>query len=293
MRDVGQGGAGSTSFEHGGSFEPGRPVRIAPGVQRLVAPNASIFTGPGTNTYLLGDPPIAVLDPGPDDPVHVAAIRAAAPDLQWVFVTHTHPDHSPGARRLAEECRARLVGKPAPATGPQDRSFVPERIPAFDERFELAQTALALRAIATPGHASNHVCWLMESCGLLFSGDHVLDGVTPVIVPPDGDMSDYLESLGRLAEYPLAAIAPGHGRVLAEPKRVIERIVAHRLRREAKVLNVLASLAQASLEELLPRVYDDVDSKLHGLARHSLKAHLLKLQREGRCALRDGGWHAQ
>jgi len=303
-------------------------VRIAPAVLRLVAPNASLMTGPGTNSYVLGDPPVAVLDPGPDDPEHLARLRAAVPRLRFVFVTHTHRDHSCGARALASATGAAIVGLPPPSDGLQDMSCVPT-IPALhDTVFGLAADDVAgavagdvgdreraargfddtsggsgraagsgdsaaaghaiqapkssqLRVIHTPGHASNHVCYLLEEEGLLFSGDHVLDGVTPVILPPDGDMSDYLDSLARLKRYHPRAIAPGHGRVLADPIGVIDRIIAHRARREAKVLAVLNAVGQGSLDELLPRVYDDVRAELLPIARYSLEAHLIKLQREG------------
>jgi glyoxylase-like metal-dependent hydrolase (beta-lactamase superfamily II) len=269
----------------------GVPVTIAPGVQRLLAPNASPLTGPGTNTYLLGDPPMAVLDPGPALREHVEAIERHVRRLEIVFATHTHPDHSPAARVLAERTGARLVGKSPPSDGRQDTSFVPDDVPARDERFEI--DGMSLRAIDTPGHASNHVCFLLEQHGLLFSGDHVLDGVTPVILAPDGDMAAYLEALQRLRAYPLRAIAPGHGRVLPEPRAVIDGVIAHRLRREAKVIAMLEALRRATLDDLLPRVYDDVSPSLHPLARLSLEAHLIKLEREGRCARDGGAWLAR
>ena len=289
-------------------LQPGRLVRLGPAVLRLVAPNASLMTGPGTNSYVLGNPPVAVLDPGPDDPEHLARLRAAVPRLHFVFVTHTHRDHSCGARALASATGAAIVGLPPPSDGLQDMSCVPT-IPALhDTVFGLvaddaaggsgrvagsvdsaasghaiqAPKSSQLRAIHTPGHASNHVCYLLEEEGLLFSGDHVLDGVTPVILPPDGDMSDYLESLARLKRYHPKAIAPGHGRVLADPIGVIDGIIAHRARREAKVLAVLNAAGRGSLDELLPRVYDDVRAELLPIARYSLEAHLIKLQREGR-----------
>ena len=274
-----------------GELTPGIAVPIAPGVQRLLAPNASPLTGPGTNTYLLGDPPVAVLDPGPADPRHVQAIERCVPRLETLFVTHTHADHSPAARVLALRTGARLVGRAPPRDGRQDESFAPDHAPARDERFDVA--GAALRAIDTPGHASNHVCFLLEEHGLLFSGDHVLDGVTPVILAPDGDMAAYLEALRRLKTYPLRAIAPGHGGVLPEPLAVIDGVIAHRLRREAKVVATLAALGRATLEELLARVYDDVQPSLHPLARLSLEAHLIKLAREGRCARDASVWLAQ
>ncbi|HEX7416570.1 MAG TPA: MBL fold metallo-hydrolase, partial [Steroidobacteraceae bacterium] len=185
---------------------------------------------------------------------------------------------------------ARLIGRSAPAGARQDASFNPQHVPARDEQFRLG--AATLRAIDTPGHASNHVCYLLEQEGLLFSGDHVLDGVTPVILAPDGDMTDYLESLRRLKSYPLVAIAPGHGGVLAQPFTVIDSIIAHRGAREAKVVAALARLAAPTTDELLASVYDDVSPRLHEFARCTLEAHLLKLEREGRCRRQGERWLA-
>lgn len=270
-------------------FEPGRLVRVALDVHRLVAPNPSLMTGPGTNTYLLGDPPTAVIDPGPVAESHLALIRQAAPGLALIFVTHTHPDHSPGAAVLAKLTGARTIGRAAPADGRQDLSFAPDLEPARDQRFTLS--CGTLRAIDTPGHASNHVCYLLEEEGLLFTGDHILDGVTPVIIPPDGVMADYLESLRRLKHCVPRAIAPGHGRVLTEPLQVIDGIIRHRERREEKVLRALERAGGGGLEQLLPYVYDDVRPELHALARLSLEAHLIKLEREGLCERDADSWH--
>jgi glyoxylase-like metal-dependent hydrolase (beta-lactamase superfamily II) len=261
------------------SLTPGVLVRVATAVQRLTAPNASLMTGPGTNTYLLGDPPVAVLDPGPDDPAHLDRIVQAAPRPRFVFVTHTHRDHSSGACSLATATGAPIVGLPPPKDGRQDLSCVPELHPEQDQVFELSAAA-RLRAIHTPGHASNHVCYLLEEEGLLFSGDHVLDGVTPVILAPDGDMGAYIDSLQRLKQYPLRAIAPGHGRVMENPVEVIDKVVAHRGRREAKVLAVLNALGKARIAELLP------------IAQLTLEAHLIKLAREGRSTREGDEWRA-
>ena len=291
-------------------LQPGRLVRLSPRVQRLVAPNASLMTGPGTNSYVLGNPAVAVLDPGPDDPAHLRRLRAAAPRLRFVFVTHTHRDHSCGARALADAAGAPIVGLPPPSDGLQDMSCVPTVQARHDTVFELngrdpeagpagvaghaiqSPDLTRLRAIHTPGHASNHVCFLLEEEGLLFSGDHVLDGVTPVILPPDGDMAAYLHSLELLKSYRPRAIAPGHGRVLEAPLRVIDGIVAHRARREAKVLAVLGAMGPGEIDVLLPKVYDDVRDELLPIARYSLEAHLIKLEREGRAGREDNVWSA-
>jgi glyoxylase-like metal-dependent hydrolase (beta-lactamase superfamily II) len=272
----------------------GRPVRIAPGAWRVVAPNASAMTGPGTNCYVLGDPPTAMIDPGPDDAGHIDTLLGLAPGVDTVFVTHTHKDHSPAAARIAARTGARLVGRPPPGDGRQDMSFEPRHVPQRDELFAIG--ALRLRAIDTPGHASNHVCYLLDDAGLLFSGDHVLDGVTPVILAPDGDLAAYLEALQRLKGYPLRAIAPGHGRLLSEPNVVIDGVIAHRGRREAAVLAAIDALEAggrcATPEALLDTVYAGLDPALRRFARATLEAHLIKLEREGRVRREGEGWHA-
>ena len=270
-------------------FAPGRALRLAPGVRRIVAPNPGPLTDPGTNTWLVGEGELAVIDPGPADPAHVDAIvEAGAGRIGWILATHTHRDHSAACMLLRERTGAIVVGRRAPDDGRQDRRFRPDVEPADGERILL--DGHALRCVPTPGHASNHVCWLLEEAGLLFSGDHILGHVTPVILPPDGDMGDYLDSLARLRTLSLTRIAPGHGPLLDDPAAVIDGLVAHRLRREAKVSAALDAARVASLDELLPRVYDDVDALLHELARNTLLAHLIRLERIGE-ALRSGeGW---
>ncbi len=290
------------------NLTPGVLVRISAAVQRLTAPNASLMTGAGTNSYVLGDPPVAVLDPGPDDPGHLSLLAQAVPRPRFVFVTHTHRDHSSGARSLAAKTGAPIVGLPPPKDGRQDESCVPDLQPAQDQVFAMNPSgteaphagggkqgadATGLRAIHTPGHASNHVCYLLEGEGLLFSGDHVLDGVTPVILAPDGDMAAYIDSLQRLKRYELRAIAPGHGNVLDDPIGVIDAVIAHRARREAKVLCVLNALGKGRLAELLPRVYDEVRPELLPIAKLTLEAHLIKLAREGRASCQGDEWRAR
>jgi glyoxylase-like metal-dependent hydrolase (beta-lactamase superfamily II) len=270
-------------------FVPGRPVAVAPGVLRIVAPNPGPFTGPGTNTYLVGESQLAVVDPGPADRAHVEAIVAAgAGRIAWILVTHTHRDHSPAAALLRERSGAIVVGRRAPDDGRQDRRFAPDAEPADGERVSL--DGCSLRCVATPGHASNHVCFFLEEQGVLFTGDHILGHVSPVILPPDGDMAEYLDSLARLRLLPLTRIAPGHGPMLEQPLAVIDALVAHRLRREARVLAALDAERPASLDDLLPGVYADVDPTLHEIARYSLLAHLIKLARAGAAVEEGNTW---
>ncbi len=267
-------------------FQPGLPRDIAPGVVRIVAPNPGPLTGPGTNTYLVGDRELAVIDPGPADAAHVESVAAAgAGRIAWILVSHTHVDHSPAARLLRARTGATVVGRHAPDAPRHDRRFRADAEPADGERVLLA--GATLRCIATPGHASNHVCFLLEGAGVLFTGDHILGHVSPIIVPPDGDMADYLESLARLKSLGARLIAPGHGPVLGQPARDIERLVAHRMLRESKVRAALAAAGVAGVDDLLPGVYDDVDPALHSLAAHTLLAHLLKLERDGLAERRD------
>jgi glyoxylase-like metal-dependent hydrolase (beta-lactamase superfamily II)/8-oxo-dGTP pyrophosphatase MutT (NUDIX family) len=271
----------------------GQPVRLSARVVRVTAPNPGMMTGPGTNSYFVGDPDAdqwALIDPGPADPAHLAALRAAAPGtVRWVLATHTHVDHSPGCVDAARAFGATVLGRlPTHATG-QDPTFKPDRQPEHGERLVLGPVS-TLRAIHTPGHASNHLCWLLEEERLLFTGDHVMQGSTVVINPPDGNMAAYLRALEALLDEELDWLAPGHGFLVAEPHQVVRALVAHRLRREAKVVDALRPRGQATLDDLLPEVYADTPPRLHAVARRSLLAHVLKLQEDGRVSAAGDTW---
>jgi glyoxylase-like metal-dependent hydrolase (beta-lactamase superfamily II) len=178
-----------------------------------------------------------------------------------------------------------------PNDGRQDAAFTPDR--ALRDGDTLDGGAFRLRAVHTPGHASNHLCYLLEQQKLLFTGDHVMQGSTVVISPPDGDMAVYLDSLERLLGLDLAALAPGHGHVIEKPHDEVRHLIAHRLKREKKVIDAFQHGNPATLDELLPFVYDDVPQRVHPVARRSLHAHLIKLAHDGRVTEQNGSWRLQ
>ena len=265
-----------------GDYRHALPQRaqVATGIRRLLAPNPSAMTGPGTNTYLVGASAIAVIDPGPAIDSHIDAIvdYADAP-IRWVLVTHTHPDHSPAAGRLAARCDAELLGMPAPDGPHQDRSFVPGRVLADGDR--LSTDEFELLAVHTPGHASNHLCYRDTASGIVVTGDHIIKGSTVVINPPDGDMAAYLASLRKVRDLQPPALLPGHGDRIDDPAELIDWIIEHRLVREAGVLAAWRENPGSSLDELVAAVYTDVPEHLHSWAARSLLAHLIKLRDDG------------
>lgn len=269
---------------------PGILTPLTPTLWRLTAPNGGPMTGPGTNTYFFGDASgVIVVDPGPNDATHLERIVAQAPaPIRTVAVTHTHRDHSPGAMPLAERLGVPTAGMAPPATPENDHGFVPTQTLADGDSVPVS-AALALRAVFTPGHASNHLCYLTPD-EILLTGDHIMQGATVVILPPDGDMQAYLDSLEKLTRMPLHAIAPGHGTVIDEPMTEINRVITHRLARECKVAAALSVKQDATIDDLLPLAYDDVPSFLYPLARRSLEAHLIRLERHGAAVRLGGRW---
>jgi glyoxylase-like metal-dependent hydrolase (beta-lactamase superfamily II) len=274
----------------------GEAVAVAPGVRRILAPNPSMMTGPGTNTYLLGTDQVAVIDPGPDDPAHLDAIVAAVGGtIRWILVTHTHIDHSPLAAMLQAATGASTLGfgpapsLPVPGLDGHDRAFVPDRLLGDGDRLDAPEFRLG--AVHTPGHASNHLCFELVGDGLLFSGDHVMQGSTVVIAPLDGDMSEYLESLDKVRRMGMRRIAPGHGQMIEDPAAVLDEYRRHRLAREAAIAAVVAPVRAedpVTIDQLVEAIYTDVPEHLHPVARFSVWAHLRKLASEGAVESNDG-----
>lgn len=264
--------------------------QVSPLVRCVTAPNSNPMTGPGTNSYLIGNDQVALIDPGPVIDSHLEKILDFAGEkLSWVLVTHTHPDHSPGAHLLAEQTGAELIGCVMPDDGHQDRTFKPTTSLMHGDLLETKE--FTLEAIHTPGHVANQFCFLLWDENMLFSGDHIMQGSSVVIIPPSGDMAAYIASTQKLSDYNIDSIAPGHGNLLENPEDVLKGIIQHRLGREALVLEHLKKLGEASLDSLLPEVYRDVDRTLFSMAKMSLWAHLLKLEQEGHVIKRiDGHW---
>lgn len=271
----------------------GKGIRISPNVVRVLAPNASFMTGPGTNSYLIGQGSLAVLDPGPASDEHVdALLRVAAENggrIEHILLTHTHKDHSPAAARLASLTGARIHGL-TPFAGDPAQDFSATITHEVGHRETFQAGGLAITALHTPGHVGNHACYWLETEKLLFTGDHLINGSTVVIVPPSGHMGDYIRSLELLLDYPVACIAPGHGDIIDNAEQLIRHTIAHRLAREAKVLEKLALLPGSDLATLVVPVYDDVSPALHAIAQFSLHAHLIKLKDEGRVTENGGAW---
>ena len=268
----------------------GVPERISESqvpVWRILGRNPGPMTGPGTNSYLIGESRLSLIDPGPRDSAQLQSFLAAIGDrkLEFILATHTHGDHSPGAADLQRATGAELVGLPAPEHGYNDMSFTPGREWRHDDLLDCGE--YTIRMLHTPGHVSNHFCYLLCEEQLLFTGDHVLQGTTSVILPPDGNMSDYLDSLNELQQVPLRYLAPGHGNLIHNPHAEINKLIEHRMRRESKIERGLAGIGSCTLEELVVVVYDDVDESMHRWACRTMLAHLEKLEREGR-ARREG-----
>jgi glyoxylase-like metal-dependent hydrolase (beta-lactamase superfamily II) len=255
-------------------------------VSVILAPNPSLLTGPGTNTYLVGDDggELACIDPGPPLPEHLRAIedaaRARSGRIATVVLTHSHPDHRPLARQLAATTGARLL-----ALDPGDDGAEPLR-----DGDAVAAGATTLRAVHTPGHARDHLCFFDAESAELFTGDHILSGMTTVISPPDGDMGAYMESLQRVLALRPRVIHPGHGATISDGTAVIERYIAHRREREAQVAAAVQRRGGPTAPlDVVPEIYAAYPPALHAFAARSVQAHLDKLVRDGRAIRVEDG----
>jgi glyoxylase-like metal-dependent hydrolase (beta-lactamase superfamily II)/8-oxo-dGTP pyrophosphatase MutT (NUDIX family) len=284
---------------HALDWQSERPVALLKNVLRLTAPNPGAMTGPGTNSYLVGDPATGyiAIDPGPADAGHIERLWRAAKNtdgvggqIRLIVCTHSHPDHSPGAKPLQALCPTRppILGLPSASTARAGSAFTPDRELQNKELLALTGQGLegeithTLQVIFTPGHAANHLCLVLLEDGLLFSGDHVLNGSTTVVDPPDGDMTAYLDSLDLLSAacdaQGIEFILPAHGYALGPAKGAIEWLKAHRLQREAKVAAAMRAKPQGTLDDWVALAYQDVPAQLWPVAARSLLAHVERLR---------------
>jgi glyoxylase-like metal-dependent hydrolase (beta-lactamase superfamily II) len=261
---------------------------LEPGIARVLARNPSAFTYTGTQTYLVGTSEVAVIDPGPDAPEHVEAIVEAigGRPLVAILCTHTHRDHSPAARPLADQTGAPIIGCAPLAletVGPRadaafDGEYSPDRVLEDGEAVDVDQRRLT--AVATPCHTSNHLCFSDSLSGALFTGDHVMGWSTTVVVPPDGDMASYMESLHKLRQRDDRAYYPAHGPPVRNPNQYVRSLIGHRMQRERQILKLVAERPRA-IPQIVASAYPGLDPRLIAAAGGSVHAHLLDLQRRG------------
>ena len=282
---------------HALDWQTTQPVKLLKNVMRLTAPNPGVMTGPGTNSYLVGDAYTGyiAIDPGPADADHLARLYSAAGgDIRMIVCTHSHPDHSPGAQPLQALCmragRAKppILGLPSASTARAASAFTPDRALQNGEQLVLVNAAAegqmthTLRVMHTPGHAANHLCLVLLEDGLLFSGDHILNGSTTVVDPPDGNMTAYLDALDALSTacdtHDIEFILPAHGYVLAQASTAIAQLKAHRLKREAKIMAVMQAHPTGTLDDWVQHAYDDVDARIWPVAKRSLLAHVERIE---------------
>lgn len=258
----------------------GELYRVGPTLARITAPNPGMMTGPGTNTWIVGGEDRIVVDPGPDDAGHLDAVIAAGEGrIRAILITHAHPDHSPGAARLRERTGAPVMAHPLELEGVRDEALEADH--HLDDGDRLDGDDFTLQCLHAPGHAADHLCFLLERERILLAGDVVMDSSTVVISPPDGNMQDYLATLERLRDLDIDAIAPGHGRLLRPASAVFQAVIDHRLERERMVLAALEA-GETAIPDMVARIYTHVPEPLRRVARGSVQAHLEKLRAEGR-----------
>jgi glyoxylase-like metal-dependent hydrolase (beta-lactamase superfamily II) len=262
---------------------PDVPSALSPLVRRVVANNPSHMTGPGTNTYLVGIDEVAVIDPGPDDRAHTDAIIGGAmrDRVRWIVLTHTHPDHAPGATRLKRATGAEIL-----AFNKRERAVKVDR--ALRDGDTVDGTEFRLEVLHTPGHAPNHLCFFLEEERMLFTGDTVLGGMYSVVSPSTGgDMAQYMATLDRLRRIRrLRAIAPGHGDLITEPRARLDEYAKHRRDREAQVLRLVRK-GPTRVKDIVAALYADTPEPLLPVAAKQVASHLTKLRADGKVAGRD------
>jgi glyoxylase-like metal-dependent hydrolase (beta-lactamase superfamily II) len=281
------------AFDRSFDLAPGRVEEVAPGVRRLLCDNPSPFTFKGTVSYIIGRGEVAIIDPGPDDPQHIAALLDAVRNesVTRIFVTHTHADHSPGAAKVKaatgamtfaegphRAARPLHIGEAKRLEASADREFAPDHPLADGE--VIAGKGFAIEAVATPGHTANHMAFALRGTGLLFSGDHVMAWNTSIIAPPDGAMADYMASLDKLLRRDEQVYLPGHGGAVREATGFVRQYIAHRHAREAAILTTLRG-GEADIPELVRAIYIGIDPRLSGAAGLSVLAHLEDLVARG------------
>jgi glyoxylase-like metal-dependent hydrolase (beta-lactamase superfamily II) len=279
--------------------QPDRIQRLSARVRRVLADNPSPFTFTGTQTYIVGAEQVAVIDPGPADPAHVAAILAAVEGerIASIVCTHTHRDHSPAAALLKAATGAAIIGC-APLSldddGPRadaafDPSYAPDLVLADGERLSGPDWTLA--AVATPGHTSNHLCYALIEEAALFTGDHVMGWSTTVVSPPDGDMAAYMASLDTLLARDDTVYYPAHGEPVTNPQQLVRGLGGHRRQRERQIMTLVGE-GVGRIVDMVPRMYKGVDERLWPAAGRSVLAHLIDLRTRGKVAEADGLWRA-
>jgi glyoxylase-like metal-dependent hydrolase (beta-lactamase superfamily II) len=267
-------------------------IVVAPGVRRITARNPGPFTFHGTNTFLVGGPELAVIDPGPSDPAHLEALLRAIGNgtVRHVLLTHTHRDHCDGARALKAKVRAPIWAAQT-GGGTNTESAADDRLDAaadialspdepLADRVVVEGKGYRLEAIATPGHAADHVCFALVGENVLFSGDHVMGWSTTVVAPPGGNMRAYMASLDRLLAREETFYLPAHGDAIANAKDFVRALKTHRSMRERAILDRLEQ-GDRTIPEIVSRIYTNVDPKLHGAAALSTLAHLEDLVSRG------------
>ena len=269
--------------------------QLEPGIARVLAHNPSAFTYYGTQTYLIGTSELAVIDPGPDLPEHLDALEAAigGRTVRAIMCTHTHRDHSPAARPLAERTGAPVIGCAPLAletVGPRaDASFDGDYAPdgVLEDGEELEIDGRPVRVVATPGHTSNHLCFAYGDA--LFSGDHVMGWSTTVVVPPDGDMAAYMQSLDKLRQREDRAYYPAHGPPVTNPQQYVRHLLGHRMQREKQILRLVSERPRA-IPQIVADAYPGLDPRLVTAAGGSVFAHLLDLERRGLVERQGDAW---